>query len=99
MRSSCIVCYVSMSSISMRHDHIKASVSRFRKGRSPLCHQISVVIESSRFRCEVGYPTHTEEWLELHSREAEIPYRERVPSVTAFLSCLKAPSFLSTSAE
>jgi len=62
-----------MSSISIRHDHIKASVSRFRKGKSPPYHQISVVIESSRFQREVGYTTNTEEWPELHSREAEIP--------------------------
>ena len=34
----------------MAHDHIKASSSRFRKGKSPPLHQISLVIESSRFR-------------------------------------------------
>jgi hypothetical protein len=31
-----------------------------------------VVIASSRFQCEVGYTTNTEEWPELHSREAEL---------------------------
>jgi len=72
VKSSCIVTYVPISSISTGHDRIKVSVSRFRKGKSPPSHQISVVIESSRFQCEVGYTTNTEEWPELHSREAEL---------------------------
>ena len=33
MRSSCIVSYVPTLSISMRHDHIKGSSSRYRKGK------------------------------------------------------------------
>jgi hypothetical protein len=48
-----------MSSILIRYDR-KGSTSSFRKGKSPLCHQISGVIESSRFRFWVGYTTSTE---------------------------------------
>jgi hypothetical protein len=72
VKSGCIVSCLLMLSISTGHDRIKVSVSRFRKGKSPPSHQISVVIESSRFQCEVGYTTNTEEWPELHSREAEL---------------------------
>jgi hypothetical protein len=48
----------------MGHDPIKASNNRFRKGKSPAFHQISMVLESSRFRFWVGYITITKEWLE-----------------------------------
>jgi hypothetical protein len=70
--SSCIGSYVPTSSISMAHDHIKASSSRFRKGKSPPLHQISLVIESTRFRSWVGSTTNTEEWLERFKRQAVI---------------------------
>jgi putative transposase len=40
---------------------IKAFSSRFRKGKSPPCHQIIGVIVSSRFRSWVDYTTSTDE--------------------------------------
>jgi len=90
MRSSCIVSYVPTLSISTRHDHIKASTSRFRKGKSPLFHEISVVIESFRFRSWVGYTTRTEEWPERYNVTVAIPEEGafRVPPRYS-LSCLK----------
>jgi hypothetical protein len=45
----------------MEGGHIKGSTSRFRKGKSPPCHQISGVIASSRFRSWVDYTTRTNE--------------------------------------
>ena len=51
--------------------------SKFRKGKFPVCHQISVVIESSRFSFWVGYIMHTEEWLESYNIIGEIPERVR----------------------
>ena len=90
MRSSCIVSYVPTLSISMRHDHIKASTSRFRKGKSPLFHEISVVIESFRFRSWVGYTMRTEERPERYNVTVAIPEGGafRVPPRCS-LSCLK----------
>jgi hypothetical protein len=60
-------------SISIGQDHIKASASRFPRGKSPPFHQISLVIGSSRFRSWVGYTTSTEEWPEPFNSEAELP--------------------------
>jgi hypothetical protein len=70
--SSCIGSYVPTSSISMWHDHIKESSSRFREGKSSPLHQFSLVIESSRFRSWVGSTTNIEEWLERFKRQAVI---------------------------
>jgi hypothetical protein len=52
---------------------LKASVSRFPRGRSPAFHQLGLMIGSSRFRSWVGYTTSTEEWPEPFNCEAEIP--------------------------
>jgi hypothetical protein len=63
-RFHCAVCIFldqAMSSFSMRYDHIKAFISRFRKGQSPAFHQLSLMNESSQFRSWVGYTTSTEE--------------------------------------
>jgi hypothetical protein len=66
----------------MTHDHIKASNNGFRTGKLPVCHQMSVVIESSRFPSWVGYTMNTEEWLERYNITGEIPEEGafRVPS-------------------
>ena len=56
----------------MRHDHIKAFISRFRKGKFLPFHQISVVIESSQYRFWVGYTTSTEKWPERFKRQAVV---------------------------
>ncbi len=73
MRSSCIVSCVPTSRISTGRDHIKASVSRFPKGKLPVFHSLSLMIGSSRFQSWVGYTTNTEEWLERFDSEAELP--------------------------
>src|SRR5258707_8382479 len=72
MRSSYIVSSVPMSRISIRHDHIKAFISRFRKGKFLPFHQVTVVIGSSRFQFWVGYTTSTEKWPERLKRQAVI---------------------------
>jgi hypothetical protein len=72
MRNSCIGSCVLTSSISTGRDHIKASVSRFLKGKLPTFHQLSLMKESSQFRSEVGYTTSTEEWLECFNSKAEV---------------------------
>ena len=52
----------------MSHDHIKATNNGFRTGMLPVCHQMSVVIESSRFPSWVWVtPMNTEEWLESYN--------------------------------
>src|SRR5260221_8950836 len=63
MRNSCIVCCIPTSRISTGRDHIKASVSRFPKGKSPAFHQLSLMNESSQFQSWAGYTTSTKEWL------------------------------------
>ena len=68
IRSSCIVSYVPTLSSSMRHDPIKAFSSRFRKGKSPAFHQLSLMNESSQFQSWMGYTTSTEEWPEHFKR-------------------------------
>jgi hypothetical protein len=57
----------------MRHGHIKAFISRFRKEQSPAFHQLGLMNESSQFLSWVGYTTSTEEWPERFNSEAEIP--------------------------
>src|SRR6266567_525398 len=57
---------------SQHSDRTKGSSSRFRKGKSPLCHQISGVIGLSRFRFWAGYTTSTEKWPERFKRQAVI---------------------------
>ncbi len=73
MKNSCIGPYVPMSSIPTGRDHIKASVSRFPKGKLPAFHQLSLMEESFQFRSQVGYTTITEEWLERFNSETEVP--------------------------
>ncbi len=81
MRNSCIVSCVPTSHISTGRDHIKASVSRFPKGKLPAFHPPRLMIGSSRFQSWVGYTTSTEEWLERFDSEAERPEESayRVP--------------------
>jgi len=66
-----------MSTISMRHDPIKVSSSRFQTGRvlpfHQISEQISEVIESSRFPSWVGYTMITEAWPERFNTSAEVP--------------------------
>jgi len=57
----------------MRHDHIKAFSSWFRKGKFLPFHQIGVVIGSSWYRFWVGYTTSTEKWPEHFKRQAVVP--------------------------
>src|SRR5258706_4773572 len=99
MRSSCIVSCVPTSNISMRQDHIKAFISRFRKGKLSAFHLISIVIESSRLQSWVGYTTSTEEWPERLNRQAERSQVSAFRGPLCWNACLKETSFLSTSAE
>jgi len=62
-----------MSTISMRHDPIKVSSSRFQTGPVLPFQQISEVIESSRFPSWVGYTMITEAWPERFNTSAEVP--------------------------
>src|SRR6266699_3453555 len=72
------------------HQGIRQQV---RQGESPPCHQISVVIASSRFQCEVGSTAKTQEWPELHRREAEIPEESAFQAPPcSFLACKCLPS-------
>src|SRR5258708_39136147 len=82
MRSNCIVSYVPTSHMLTGHDHIKGSSSKWRKGKFPGCHQISVVSEASRFPSWVGYIMNTEAWLESYTIIGELPEEGalRVPS-------------------
>src|SRR6266567_2626576 len=73
VKSNCIVCCVPTSRISTGRDHIKASVSRFPKGKLPAFHPLRLMIGSSRFQSWVGYTASTEEWLERFDNEAELP--------------------------
>lgn len=59
------------SRISIGHDPIKASSSRFRKGKFLAFQQISMVLETSRFRFWVGSLTMTKEWRERFTNEKE----------------------------
>src|SRR5260221_3851926 len=69
---------VPTSRISMGHDPIKASNSRFRKGKVAAFHHISIVLESSRFRSWVGYIAITNEWPERSIPKQK--YMERMDS-------------------
>jgi hypothetical protein len=57
-----------MLRISIGHDHIKAFISRFRKGKSPAFLQLSLMTESSQYRSWEDYTTGTEEWPERFKR-------------------------------
>jgi hypothetical protein len=75
------VSYVPTLSISIEHDHIKGSTSRFQKSLSPPYRQTNGVIESSRFRSWVGYTTSTEEEPDNFYAYTEIP-EERIPQTS-----------------
>jgi transposase InsO family protein len=77
---------------------IKASSSRFQTGKLAAFHQISIVLESARFRSWVAYITITEEWPERSIPEQN--YLERVHSKShRILQHLKETSFLPTLIE
>lgn len=98
MRSSCIGSCVPTSTILIWHDLIKASSSRFQTGKLAAFHQISIVLESARFRSWVAYITITEEWPERSIPEQN--YLERVHSKShRILQHLKETSFLPTLIE
>lgn len=88
-----------MSRISIRHDHIKAFISRFRKGKSLPFHQVSVVIGSSRFQFWVGYTTSTEKWPGRFKRQAVILEAIAFPTPRCYLEYLTGMFFRSNSAE